>query len=140
MKKILFLIALFISVNASFAAFTVPSAEKPPVETKAQKERAMMEMVVKMSVKDYEVMTGKKMNFFERLAFKAEKKRFEKQLKRAEATSEGFNIGGFLLGFLLGLLGVLLAYIFSHDSNLRKWSWIGLGAAVVVALILIAAG
>ncbi len=139
MKKILVVIAVLFSVNISFAAFTVSlPAEKPVVETKAQKERAMMEMVTKMSVKDYEVLTGKKMNFVERLSFKITKKRFEKKLAMAEGTSAGFNIGGFALGFLLSLLGVLIAYLVSKDTNLRKWAWIGFGASIVLYILLAA--
>ena len=137
MRKILITLLVLFTVNISFASFVVTEpVEKPPVETKEQRERKVMEMVVKMSVKDYEALTGKKMNFVERLAFKVEKKRFEKQLKRADASTEGFNVGGFLLGFFLGLIGVLLAYIFSKDSNLRKWSWIGLGTVVAISLII----
>ena len=139
MKKILVVIAVMFSVNISFGAFTVPEpVSKPVAETKAQTERAMMEMVSKMSVKDYEMLTGKKMNFADRLVFKITKKRFEKKLAMAEATSEGFNIGGFALGFLLGLIGVLIAYIFIKDSNLIKWAWIGLGVVVVITLLALA--
>ena len=135
MRKILVVLAVLFSVNASFAAFvvTTPTA-KPAVETKAQQDKAMMQTIVKMSVKDYETLTGKKMNFFEKIAFKVEKKRFAKQLK-ADAETEGFNLGGFVIGLGLGLIGVLLAYIFSHDSNLRKWAWIGWGVFAVIILI-----
>jgi hypothetical protein len=136
MKKILFVFVLFLTVNFSFAAFTVSKpVENPPELTKAEADRAMMEMVVKMSVKDYETLTGKKMSFTERLAFKVTKKRFEKQLLRAADVTAGFNIGGFALGLLLGVIGVILAHIFSKDTNLRKWSWIGLGVWVAIVLI-----
>ena len=47
-----------------------------------------------------------------------------------------FNIGGFLLGFLLGLIGVGLAYIFSDDPSFRRSAWQGLGAFVILILIL----
>lgn len=53
----------------------------------------------------------------------------------AEGTSSGFNIGGFALGFFLGLIGVLIAYVFIKDANLIKWSWIGLGAVLVIILL-----
>lgn len=136
MKKILVVVAVLFTVNISFGSFTLPiPAEKPAVETKAQKERAVMEMVSKMSVKDYEVLTGKKMNFLERFSFKITKKRFEKKLAMVEGTSSGFNIGGFALGFFLGLIGVLIAYIFIKDANLIKWSWIGVGVIVAIAIL-----
>ncbi|MCW3105521.1 MAG: hypothetical protein JWQ09_27 [Segetibacter sp.] len=55
MKRISILIASLFILNISFAAFPVTKAvEKPVVETKEQRERVMMEIIVKMSVKDYE--------------------------------------------------------------------------------------
>lgn len=139
MNKMLVVIAVLFSVNMSFAAFTVTApAEKPAMETKAEKEKAVMEMVVRMSVKDYEALTGTKMNFAQRLAYKITKKRFAKKLEMAAGeSSSGFNTGGFALGFFLGLIGVLIAYVFFKDKNLRKWSWIGLGAAPVIVLLAI---
>lgn len=136
MKKFLVVLAVLFSVNMSFAAFTVTApVEKTAAEMKAEKEKALMEMIVKMSVKDYQILTGKKMNFAQRLAFKITKKRLEKKLEMAGDSSSGFNIGGFALGFFLGLIGVLIAYVFIKDENLRKWSWIGLGAALVIVLL-----
>ena len=136
MKNFLAVIAVLFCVHTSFGAFTVTEpVNKPVTETKAQKEKAMMEMVSKMSVKDYEMLTGKKMNFAERLVFKITKKRFAKKLAMAEGGSSGFNIGGFALGLLLGLIGVLIAYIFIKDANLIKWAWIGVGVLVVILLL-----
>lgn len=57
MRKIVIVITVLFWVNICFASFTVPTAKKQqPVETKTQREIALMEMVVKMSVKNYEVM------------------------------------------------------------------------------------
>lgn len=52
------------------------------------------------------------------------------------ASGSDFHIGGFALGFLLGLLGVVLAYIFSKNQSLRKSSWYGLLAVVILVLLL----
>lgn len=138
MRKILVAIALMMTLNVSFAAFVVTKpAEKPVVETKEDRDRAMMEMVVKMSVKDYEKLRGKKMNFAEKFAFKMTKKRFEKQLKADDST--GFHVGAFILGFFVGIIGVLIAYLVSKDPNFRKWTWIGFGVGVVAYLLLLLA-
>ena len=47
-----------------------------------------------------------------------------------------FKIGGFILGFLLGLIGVGLAYIFSNDKDFIRSTWKGLGAWVILILVL----
>ncbi len=157
MKKFPILLALLLSLNVSNASFVLSKekaltaqneksapglAEKNITNeaenggTKALQQRALMEKVVKMSVKDYEALSGKKMNFTERLAFKITKKRFQKKLEMADgSSSSGFNIGGFALGFFLGLIGVLIAYLFIKDDNLRKWAWIGVGTIVAIALL-----
>lgn len=167
MRKILIALALLFSLNVSNAFFvlskekekdltaqssisnaplaSVPIEKNVPNElatapTKAELEKALMEKVVKMSVKDYEAFSGKKLNFFDRLTFKILKKKFAQKLSTAgDNDSEGFNFGGFIIGLLLGLLGVLGAYIFSKDRNFRKWTWIGWGVFVAIYLVILLA-
>lgn len=137
MKKLLLFATLLFGLQFSFASLpTVNDDGAASKETKKTMQRAAMEEFSKMTVAQYEQIRGKKMNFFERMSFKMSQKKAKHMLKKADAESEGFNIGGFALGFLLGLLGVLIAYLASHDSNLHKWSWIGLGASVVLSLII----
>lgn len=96
-----------------------------------------------------ESITGRKMNFFESLAFSKAQRQLKKQineegvvtgnkLKRAMGSSadltSGFHLGGFALGFLIGPIGVLIAYLIDDDKkrNRIKWAWIGLIAWVVI--------
>lgn len=137
MKKLFFVIALFMGIQLSYASFPTDDGT-PKLTDKKANELAMMKVIANMSVSEYEMLSGKKMNFFEKISFKATKKRVERKLSRAENLTSGFNLGGFVLGFLVGLIGVLLAYVFSKDKNLRKWSWIGWGASLVLLLILLA--
>lgn len=161
MKKIsTFFVAAVILFTSSFAS-TSPFKESPgaiyasqimiPI-SKDGKKISLLELS-KISKSDLEKMTGRKMTGIQSFAFKGAQKKMNKgidkngivtnkKMKKAfEDGDSGFNIGGFALGFLLGLIGVLIAYIINDDkkSARRKWAWIGLGAAVVLSLILILA-
>ena len=52
---------------------------------------------------------------------------------------EEFHFGGFILGLLLGIIGVGLAYILSNNTTFRRSAWYGLGAWIIVYLLLIGA-
>lgn len=108
----------------------------------------------RMSVKDVQAFTGKKMSLVDRIGFKTAQhklrqsinpdgtlntKNFQKAAKKAGDGTSGFHIGGFALGFLLGLIGVLIAYLINDDKkqNRTKWAWIGLGVAVVLYILLL---
>ena len=144
LKPALATLLFFFLVHSAFSAF-VPSTpqtkEKPKhAQMTAQEQRMFMEQFVKLTPKEYGIMRGKKLSFFEKMEFKILQKRYKKKLYDGD-DSTGFNLGGFALGFLLGLIGVLLAYIFSQDRNFRKWTWIGFGVyAVIIIAVLLAAG
>ena len=123
---------------SSSSATPATTKDGVPIASKKQQQLALMKYFVNLSAREYGNMRGKKLNFFERLSFKAAQHRMKQQLKAAGSSeSEGVNWAGFALGAVLGLLGVLGAYIFSDDKNLIKWTWIGCGIWIVLALIFI---
>ena len=157
-KVITFFVAIML-LASSFAS--TPVFETPKMMYASQimipvgkdgKKISLLELS-KISKTDLEALTGRKMNHVQAMAFKGAQKKMNKgiddngvvtnkKMKKAFADGEsGFNIGGFALGFLLGLLGVLIAYLINDDNkqNRRKWAWIGLGAAVLLSLILVLA-
>lgn len=177
MRKItLLFIACALVVSSGFsksmavAPVTVPSVEAPATKpvTKIDANKVMVPVGKtgkKISLKelstisrsDLETMTGKKMSFVERIAFKKAQKRLnkgidsngyvtDKKLNKVflskKSGESGFHLGGFALGFFLGLIGVLLAYVAFDDDykqNRIKWSWIGCIAFVVLWVILVVA-
>lgn len=138
MKKFLSIIIFLVFVTSfSFAAVPTIAPHQTRVVTKKQQDRAIMELVVKMSVADYEKYTGRKLNFINRFIFKYEKKRFESMLKRADENKAGPNILAFSIGLFFFPIGVLLIYLFSRDKNFRKWAWIGTAVAAFAFLLIL---
>lgn len=138
MKKILLLFFIVFGIQLSHAALLPLAGEKATangITLRSGDNKLTQKKISQMSVKEFEAYSHKKLNFFEKIAFKA----YKKKLAWGE-DSEGFNVGGFALGFFLGLLGVLGAYIFSKDRNFRKWTWVGWGAWVAIILVIFAAG
>lgn len=161
MKRFLFLSAALFILTASFASTEV--AVKPAVKASEifipignTGQKISLLDLSRMTTKDVQQFTGKKMKFADRMMFKAaqrqlkkninpdgtiDNKRIAKNLKKAADGSSGFHIGGFALGFLLGLIGVLIAYLIKDDykSNRVKWAWIGWAIWVVIVLIAVLA-
>ena len=159
MKKVSMIIAALAIVMTSFAAtgsFIVSPKKASDIYIPLGKTVQISPMdLSNISVKDYEKVTGKNLNLFQKIAFKATQKKLRNSIAQdgtvtnkkllkalsAEDHSVGFHIGGFALGFFLGLIGVLIAYIIKGDEavdrNRRKWAWIGLGAFVVLYIILL---
>jgi len=154
MKRIIAFVAFAFMLNVAFATVT-PSRKASeifiPIGTTGQKISLLD--LSSLKIKDVEQLTGKKMKFTDRLAFKVAQKKlrdniasdgsldtrkmekaFKKQSKGGET---GFHFGGFALGFFLGLIGVLIAYLIKDDykQNRVKWAWIG--TAIIVAINLI---
>ena len=103
------------------------------------------------SVKEYQKISGKHLNIFQRFAFKASQKQLQKNVNANGMISnkfmgtnsladsfEEFNVGGFLLGLFLFLPGVLIAYLIGGDEDVRrsrtKWAWYGTSIFVIIAL------
>lgn len=101
---------------------------------------------VKLSAKEFSDLTGKKMNFFERLSFKVTKMRMKHDLKKnpdlkitdymkPNSTTFQIDILWLLLGVLLGPIGVLIAYVTKQEQYKLTSSWIGFGIFVLIILL-----
>jgi len=106
----------------------------------------------KISVKDFQEYTGKKMSWGNRLMFKAAQKQLRKDinpdgtmnskrmarlLSKGSDVTSGFHLGGFILGLLLSLIGVLIAYLINDDlkPSRVKWAWIGAAINLVLWIL-----
>ena len=151
MKKLILLLLTVCFLSTSFAAFEVKPVNKMASEIFVPVGNDMKISLMDLStisIKDLEKLTGKHLNFFDRMAFKAGQKKLRKSINRdgtvnnklnqfVDGDGEGFNIGGFALGFFLGLIGVIITYIINNENNQnrRKWTWIGFGVAVLLGVI-----
>ena len=156
MKRSLLLLFALSIFSGAFAAFTFES--KPAL--KADKilipiANGKVISLLKLSTierNELEDLTGKRMNFIQRIGFKTAQKKLRddinvkgeltsKKYERlftdsAQGATSGFHLGGLALGFLLGPIGVLIAYLLNDDlkKNRVKWSWIGFAISFVLGL------
>lgn len=122
-------------------SITAPAAK----EKKAAAEQLRLQQLklyTSLTLKEYETLKGRKLNFLERQFFKINQHRMKKVLK-AYANGEGptvlEKISWLCKGILLGPVAVLIAYIFLKDDDreLIKWAWFGcIGFAALLILLL----
>lgn len=157
MKKLFFLFTSVAFFTAAFCASGISYSPKKatdiflPVGNNMQISLKDLSVI---SVKDYQQLSGKHLNFIEKLGFKASQKKLRnsisadgtitnRTLMKAMAAGDGYGLnGGWLaLGFLLGLIGVLLSYVINGDEdvkkNRQKWAWIGFGVYVILAVVIL---
>lgn len=146
---------LFAFVLSSFTIVSTVSKETgSTANTNIKAEEQSIQKITafefsKMSTKAYGQLRGKKLNFKERVVFRALKREMKNQVKigngehdmsefMSVALAEGerqFRFGGFIVGFLFGLIGVALVHIFSSDKDVRRSSWYGFGALLILVLV-----
>ena len=156
MKKYLLLIVSFfiLSNSFSFSVIKAPITQANQIFVAVDKngEKISLQTISKISIKDYQNTTGKKLNLFERMNFKAAQKKARRSINSdgtvsvatAKKYGEGgffgdFNIGGFALGLFLFLPGVLIAYLIGGDDedirrNRIRWAWKGAFTLVLIGL------
>lgn len=164
MKKTFILFLLIAVFSATYSSTnTIPvSSETPSIKAtevyvpvgKNGQLISLMELS-EIKVKDYEVLTGKKMKLMERVKFKMKqrelkkninydgtfsKKRVEKYFNKAALFGGTISLSGLALGLFLNIIGVLIAYLISTGDKKGRitWAWIGaIISAVVWGAVLI---
>jgi len=159
MRRIIAFLTGLLMLTGSFATVTIIH---PPLKAseiffpvgKTGQKISLLDLS-KINIKDFEKLRGKKLDFFDRLSFKAAQKKVRSGInhdgtisnKRVEnflnqrSGETGFHIGGFALGFFLGAIGIVIAYVLNDDykRNRVKWAWIGFGTFLVLYIALIVA-
>ncbi|MDB5223478.1 MAG: hypothetical protein JWN83_2145 [Chitinophagaceae bacterium] len=152
MKKIKLLLLAVISIYA-FSGVNMAygfSVIKPVANTELPSTLVSSKYLnasefVKLSVKEFSDLTGKKLNFFQRMSFKVTKMRMKHDLKKNPGLKITDYIDGdgsfrvdilwLFLGLILGPIGVLIAYLTKQESYKITSAWIGFGALVFVLLV-----
>jgi hypothetical protein len=103
----------------------------------------------RISVKDFEVLSGKKMKFVDKVHFRIgqrqlkksinqdgtfNRRSIEKYLAAPAGPGGGFSLTGLLLGLLLSLVGVLIAYVIAGSDKRSRvtWAWIGAAISLII--------
>lgn len=161
MKKFLLILISFVIFSDSFCFSVIKSpvtqANQVFVYVGNSNAKISLLEISEISIKDYQKISGKHFNFFERLNFKNAQKKLRKSIK-VDGTidnkilknfSDGdgggwfsdFNIGGFALGLFLFLPGILIAYLIGGDEDIRRsrvrWAWTGAGVFAAIALAIL---
>ena len=158
MRKLLIITATLFLASGIFANITAVlpklKASEVFIPIGQSGEKISLMDLSEINMKDLQSLTGKKMNFSEKVAFKAAQRQlrknirpdgtldagFVKKMENAQDVTSGFHLGGFALGFLLWLLGVLIAYLINDDKKKSrvKWAWIGAAVSTVLGIVIAA--
>src|SRR5579859_4360859 len=101
-----------------------------------------MKRFVSMTPEEYGKLRGKKLNFFQRMAFNMTQHRMKRMLSRYDYGDPSIfqKISWLLRGLVLGPIALLLVYAFARDEEreLIKWVWYGFAGWVIwVGILLI---
>ena len=157
MKKAFILFLLIAVVSAGYSSTnsipvssTNPSIKAKDVYLPIGKNGQLISLMElsEISVKDFENLSGKKMNFKDKVSFKMKqrqlkkninydgsfsKKRVEKYFNKA-ALGGAFSLSGLALGLFLSLIGVLIAYLITTGDKKGRITWAWIGAAISLIL------
>jgi hypothetical protein len=152
MKKMIVLLGLTAVFTSAYSTTTLTPTTKArlradevylPVGTTGHMISLMD--LSRISVKDFETLSGRKMKFLDKINFKLgqrelkksinrdgtfNKKSIEKYLTKPAGPGGGFSLTGLLLGLLLSLLGVLIAYVIAGSDKRSRVTWAWIGAAI----------
>ena len=152
MKKMIVLLGLTAVFTSAYSTTTLTPTTKArlradevylPVGTTGHMISLMD--LSRISVKDFETLSGRKMKFLDKINFKLgqrelkksinrdgtfNKKSIEKYLTKPAGPGGGFSLTGLLLGLLLSLLGVLIVYVIAGSDKRSRVTWAWIGAAI----------
>ena len=167
MKKSITFLMAFAIVAQTFATVTPASPKSAPGKPKPIRASEIfipiskgtvitLEDLAFMKPAELTKLTGKKMNFFDRVGFKVAQKKLRssinsdgtinsvkmnstlRKMQKQDGLTSGFHLGGAALGFFLSLIGVLIAYLINDEMkpNRVKWAWIGAAVGLLFWIII----
>jgi hypothetical protein len=145
-------IAALFAVNNANAHTTASLVVRPvapgSVETPNPLSLITAKQFLSLTPRNYEALTGKKLNLVQKVQFKYLQYRVKKMVKKGQVVTMAdvaeelgtMNVLGFLLGLVLGPVGVVIALILKEtgnvDASVLRWSLYGL--LVWLAIVLVA--
>lgn len=152
MKKMIVFLGLVAFVSSAYCNAALGPATKVPLRAEevflpvgSTGHLISLMDLSRISVKDFEALSGKKMKFLDKVNFKLgqrelkrsinpdgtfNKRSIEKSLTRPKGPGGGFSLVGLLLGLFLSLIGVLIAYVIAGADKRSRVTWAWIGAAI----------
>jgi hypothetical protein len=152
MKKMIVFFGLIVFGSLAYSASELPSVAKVPLKADevylpvgTTGHLISLMDLSRISVQDFESLSGKKMKFLDKVNFKLgqrglkksinpdgtfNRKSIEKYLTKPAGPGGGFSLVGLLLGLFLSLIGVLIAYVIAGADKRSRVTWAWIGAAI----------
>jgi hypothetical protein len=163
MKKIIILLGLMALFSSAYSTTQLTAVTS--IEPRIRAEEVYLPVghtghlislmdLSRISVKDFEILSGKRMKFIEKVNFKIgqrellksisrdgtfKKKSIEKSFIKPKGPGGGFSLLGLALGFFLSLIGVLIAYVIAGADKRSRvtWAWIGAAISFIILVIIL---
>jgi len=159
MKKMIIFLVFIGFYSSLYATTTLPPG--PPARSSVRADEvylpvgttgrfiSLMELS-RISAKDFEILSGRKMKLFEKLSFRVGQRQLKKGINEDGSLNRksivryltppagpggGFSALGLALGFFLSLLGVLIAYVIAGADKRSRVTWAWIGAAISLIIL-----
>jgi hypothetical protein len=150
---VLFILVFTFSAKASVIISTAPPADKVMMPLFHTGKMISLARLISLKPSEYKELTGKKMNFKEKISLKIFQHHFKdcinnngtvnlQKFSDDETSINQQHWLWFALGFLLGPIGFIIS-LFIHDDSRDdriEWTVIGFGSLLLVSLVLILIG
>jgi len=148
-----FIAMLAFNTANAFATLTVIApTTKPAINEPNPLSLITAKQFLDLTPQKFQQLTGKKMNFFQKVELKMTQHKVKKMVKKGEVVTMAdvqkkmedmgsMNVLGFLLGLILGPVGVIIALILKETGDVGpdvvRWSLYGLLIWLAVVLLIV---
>ena len=142
----------FNTANAFTTLTVIAPTANPAIKEPNPLSLITAKQFLDLTPQKFQELTGKKMNFFQKVQLKMTQHKVKKMVKKGEVVTMAdvqkkmedmgsMNVLGFLLGLILGPVGVIIALILKETGDVGqdvvRWSLYGLLIWLAVVLLIV---